>query len=138
MLVRTEQMSEGVYLASGCYTGSAVITQRPEPGRDTYVIQVNCKHAATDGHHSTSRRVTITFNQTVTYVSSAATTDSGSGSATLSLVYDYSNGNGAYHNNAGGGIGLGDLVVKSEGMSLAILKVEVDSCNKACDQQHTW
>ena len=46
MLVTSDELAEGVYLASGagCYTASAYIHQAPETGRGDYRIQVNGQH----------------------------------------------------------------------------------------------
>lgn len=138
MLVKTEQMSEGVYLASGsdCYTASGWIAQRPQLGNEVYTIQLNAQHVATDGHHSESRRFVVNFNLPVTYVSSGAALESGNGTTTLCLVYDYRAGGGNYHNNASDNIGLGDLKVTAAD-GLEVLSVTVDSCDHHCDQ-HTW
>ena len=37
-------LAEGVYAASGCYTVSAYIHQKPETGRGDYRIQLNGQH----------------------------------------------------------------------------------------------
>lgn len=37
-------LAEGVYAASGCYTASAYIHQKPETGRGDYRIQLNGQH----------------------------------------------------------------------------------------------
>ena len=36
-----ENQAEGIYMASGCYTTTATIHQRPEIGRGDYRIQIN-------------------------------------------------------------------------------------------------
>lgn len=41
VILRTEELAEGVYLASGCYTASAYIHQTPQSGSGEYRIQVN-------------------------------------------------------------------------------------------------
>lgn len=127
-------LAEGIYAASGdedgwgqdCYTCNAYINQKPETGRDTYVIQVNASHAA--DHHSGQQRLHITFNQPVTYVScgaKGATLKGGDGTSTLIIGL-------TYHNNQTDNIGFGDLTVKSE----AGLNVEgcVLYCNRDCGQ----
>ena len=66
-----EGMAEGVYAASGCYTVTTNIHQKPETGRGDYRIQVNGVHAA--DHTKKAQTLTITFNQEVTYSSSNGT-----------------------------------------------------------------
>ena len=46
VILRTEELAEGVYLASGCYTASAYIHQTPQSGSGEYRIQVNGQHSA--------------------------------------------------------------------------------------------
>jgi len=109
MIVETEGMAEGVFAASnatgsGCYTVSAYIHQTPETGRETYVIQVNGKHAA--DHACDGQVLTISFDRAVTYVSSQGTLLSGNGTNTLVIKY-------GYHNNASDNIGLGDISVST-------------------------
>lgn len=107
--------TEGVYMASGCYTVNAYIHQTPETGRETYVMQVNGKHDAT---HTVDRQtLTILFNQVVTYVSSQGKLISGDGTNTLIIEY-------GYHNNTKDNIGLGDLEVKA-GDGLEITSVSI-------------
>ncbi|MFG6328106.1 MAG: hypothetical protein K1W06_01315 [Lachnospiraceae bacterium] len=107
--------TEGVYMASGCYTANAYIHQTPETGRETYVIQVNGKHDTT--HTVDKQKLTISFNQKVTYVRSNGNLVSGDGTNTL--VIDY-----GYHNNPTDNIGLGDLEV-SAGDGLEITSVSI-------------
>lgn len=130
-----EELAEGVYAGSGdCYTFTAKIVQKPENGRDTYIIQIDGVHAATDDHHSDSRTVKISFNQNVTYVSSGADTMTGSGSNTLYLTYIQPNGD--YHNNGGPeNIGLGNLTVQA-GAGLEITGICCTYCSHKCDQHH--
>ncbi len=123
-----EELAEGVYAASGCYTVNANIVQTPQEGRDSYTVQLNASHAAPDGHHATGQIVEISFNQNVEYLSSNATNASGSGSAKLTLTY-------AYHSNGYDNIGLGDVYVKA-GDGLAVAGVRCTYCNGECDQ-HT-
>lgn len=118
VVLEDEDVMEGVYMLtmkSGCYTASAEIKQRPEIGRQNYVIQVNGKHQAT---HSNDRQVLhISFNLPVEYVSSGGTLKSGNGSTSLDIDY-------SYHQNGNDNIGLGDLVVKAE-PGLAISTVSI-------------
>ena len=128
-----EELAEGVYAGSGnCYTFDARITQTPQNGRDTYIIQIDGTHDAADHHHSDSRTVKISFNQNVTYVSSGAEVMTGSGTNTLYLTYVQKNGD--YHNNGGPEfIGLGNLTVKA-GDGLAITGICCTDCYHKCDQ----
>ncbi len=112
------------------YTFTARITQTPEGGRDTYVIQIDGRHDAT--HHSTERNVVLVFNQPVTYVKSNARTYGGDGTSTLTLTYT-DGVNGAYHNNERDNIGLGQMEVKSN-PGLAILNAYSNYCNEECIQ----
>ncbi|MCD8346967.1 MAG: hypothetical protein LUD16_03240 [Lachnospiraceae bacterium] len=108
VVLANEEISEGVYTASGngtgCYSVSAYITQTPETGRETYVIQVNAKHDA--DHTSSSQTLVLSFNQAVTYVSSGGSLKSGDGTSTLYIDY-------TYWNNASDNIGLGDVYVSA-------------------------
>lgn len=130
-----DDLFEGVYMASGsiplsCYSFSANIVQRPEMGRDWYVIQINGVHNAT--HHSTERIVGIVFNQNVTYKSSNASKVNGDGTSVLMLTF--TDGiNGAYHNNGVDNIGLGELCVHSD-EGLTILSTNSIYCNEDCDK----
>ncbi len=63
-VMQNGSFTEGVYMASGCYTANAYIHQTPETGRETYVIQVNGKHDTT--HTVDKQTLTISFNQNVT------------------------------------------------------------------------
>jgi len=113
MILANEELAEGIYAASGstCYTCSASITQRPEGGRQNYVIRVNGRHNASDGHTSSSQTLVLVFNQAVTYVSSNGSYVSGNGTNTLTINY-------SYWNNAYDNIGLGDVYVTSaDGLS---------------------
>lgn len=44
VVVGCDDVAEGVYAASGCYTVTTNIHQRPEFGRGDYRIQVNARH----------------------------------------------------------------------------------------------
>ena len=67
-VMQNGSFTEGVYMASGCYTANAYIHQTPETGRGDYRIQVNGKHDTT--HTVDKQTLTISFNQNVTYSSS--------------------------------------------------------------------
>lgn len=108
-------LAEGVYAASGCYTASANIHQRPETGRGDYRIQVNGWHNA--DHTKEAQVLTISFNQNVKYGSSNGELISGDGTSTLNIKFKY-------HQNPTDNIGLGDLVVTAEA-GLAITGVSI-------------
>ena len=67
VILRTEELAEGVYLASGCYTASAYIHQTPQSGSGEYRIQVNGQHSA--DHTKEAQTLTISFSLPVTYTS---------------------------------------------------------------------
>ena len=121
VLVNSE-LSEGVYAASGasgsaCYSTTAYIHQTPETGRGDYRIQVNAHHDA--DHNCNGQILTISFNQSVDFVSCSEGTIIGSTSGTtLQLKM-------SYWNNHTDNIGLGDLVVTSDaGLSIASVSVD--------------
>lgn len=121
MLVKTEQMSEGVYLASGCYTTTAYIHQTPQTGRGDYRIQVDGVHA---GDHDPSvryaQKLWISFNMNVTYVSCNDKDDnliSGDGTSALEIALSYTQNNTDT-------IGFGDLIVTAD-VGLAITGVKI-------------
>lgn len=111
MILENEEFFEGVYMASGanssCYSSEGFIRQTPETGRDNYVIQLNGRHSATDGHTNEAQTVTVSFNIPVNYISSGGSLVSGSGTSTIVLAYNY-------HQNANDNIGLGDLIVTAD------------------------
>ena len=98
VILRTEELAEGVYLASGCYTASAYIHQTPQSGSGEYRIQVNGQHSA--DHTKEAQTLTISFSLPVTYTSSGGSLVSGSGTNTLVINYNY-------HQNPTDNIGLG-------------------------------
>lgn len=104
-------MAEGVYADSGCYTAGAYIMQVPETGRGDYRIHVDGKHNA--DHTKEAQILTISFNQSVTYVSGGAGLISGDGSPTLKISL-------SYRQNPTDNIGLSDLFVKGD-VGLAIV-----------------
>ena len=110
-----EGMAEGIYAASGCYTVTTNIHQKPETGRGDYRIQVNGVHAA--DHTKKAQTLTITFNQEVTYSSSNGTLVGSNTGTTISIGY-------TYHQNPTDNIGLGDLVVVSDpGLEVVSAKI---------------
>lgn len=111
----TNDLAEGVYAASGCYTATAYIHQKPQTGRGDYRIQVDGVHNA--NHTKETQWLTITFNEPVTYISSNGTLQSGNGSSTLVIEY-------RYHQNPTDNIGLGDLVVTADpGLEITSCKI---------------
>ena len=116
VIVMNNDVTEGVYLASGCYTTSAYIHQSPDHGgAGTYRIQVDGKHEA--DHTKEAQLLMFTFNQPVTYGGSNGTLVSGSGTTTLTISY-------GYHQNPTDNIGLGDVIVESEA-GLAVTGVKI-------------
>ena len=115
MIFGTNDLAEGVYAASGCYTATANIHQKPETGRGDYRIQVNGKHDA--DHTKETQWLHITFNMPVKYSSSQGTLERGDNTNTLVIRYNY-------HQNPTDNIGLGDLVVIAD-QGLAITAVSI-------------
>ena len=115
MLLVNDDLAEGVYAASGCYTATAYIHQTPETGRGDYRIQVNGVHDA--DHTKETQWLHISFNIPVTYSSSQGTLESGNNSTTLVIRY-------TYHQNPKDNIGLGDLVVVAD-QGLAVTAVSI-------------
>ncbi len=105
MIYVNDELSEGVYAASGCYTVTTKVHQNMQEGRGDYRIQVDGKH---DADHTSSRQtLTISFNMPVVYKSSTGSLV-GLGTGTT-LVLDYS-----YTQNRIDNIGLGDLIVEAD------------------------
>ena len=80
-----DEDSEGVYAASGCYSLTVNIHQKPQNGRGDYRIQVNGIHKS--NHTRDAQTMTISFNMPVVYKS---------------------------HQNPTDNIGLGDLIVEAD------------------------
>ena len=105
-----EELAEGVYAASGCYTITAYITQIPQTGRGDYRIQLNAVHNA--DHTNNAQILTITFNQDVKYVSSNGSLGFGDNTSTLTVNF-------GYYQNGCDNVGLGELVVTAnEGLEV--------------------
>lgn len=126
-----DELAEGVYASgsgSDCYTVTGHIHQKPETGRETYVLQFDGDHHAQDGHHGTEQTLVITFNQPVTFVkcsSAQASLAGGDGTSIISIKYNY-------HQNAVDKPGLGEVEVSSkDGLSLVGCML---TCNYECDQ----
>ena len=108
-------VAESSMTGSSCFEARAVIHQTPEPGRDSYSIQVDAVHNA--DHTCEHQVVTISFNMPVTYLTSNGSLKGGDGTATLSIDY-------YYYANQTENIGLGSVFVKA-GPGLAITGITV-------------
>lgn len=100
-----DELAEGVYAASGCYTVTAYMTQIPQIGRGDYRIQLNAIHNAE--HTNNAQTLTIRFNQSVKYVSSNGELGSGDNTGTLIIHF-------TYWQNGYDQVGLGELVVTAD------------------------
>lgn len=133
IVLLNEELSEGVYASSGCFTVDAWVQQRPAVGMDYYVIQAKATHDASDNHHSANQVLTLKFNQPVTYYSCygpSAKCVGGDGTDTLQVAFQY-------HQNGGPeGIGLADINVKSAA-GLEVLDCSL-SCDESCAYGHSW
>ena len=71
VLLTSDELAEGVYLASGdgsgCYTTTAYIHQTPQTGRGDYRIQVNAVHNA--DHTKEAQQLNISLISRLRYVS---------------------------------------------------------------------
>jgi hypothetical protein len=114
VVLAADDLAEGVYMGSGCYTANAQITQTPETGRENYCIQVNGAH---HGDHTTNHQTLyLVFNQQVQYVSSQGSPVISSGT-TIAISY-------GYHNNPTDNVGLGDVYVTSD-PGLSVVKAYI-------------
>ena len=113
IILTNDSLFEGVYAASGCYTATAYIHQKPETGRGDYRIQVNAKHDA--DHTNKTQWLHISFNMPVKYGSSQGSLVSGDGTSTLVIQFNY-------NQNQSDNIGFGDLAVEAD-QGLAITAV---------------
>ena len=105
MVIANDELAEGVFAASGCYTVTAEVVQTDVP--KLYVIQVNGKHNA--NHTCEEQTLTINFNVRVTLVScNGQLVSPADGSASTQLVVKYN-----YHQNPTDNIGLGDFKVST-------------------------
>lgn len=102
VLVELDEMVEGVYAASGCYTVTARIHQQ---ANNIYRIQVDAKHDTT--HSCSKQTLFLSFNMPVEYQGSSGTLRGSS--AGTQIAIDYS-----YWNNPKDNIGLGDVTVSAE------------------------
>ena len=114
-IIVIDDLAEGIYAASGCYSANAHIHQRPETGRGDYRIQVNGVHDA--DHTKETQWLHISFNMPVNYSWSQGILESGDNTSTLVIRY-------GYHQNPKDNIGLGDLVVKAD-QGLEIVGVSI-------------
>lgn len=110
-----DELSEGVYAASGCYTVNTIVRQDQQEGRTDYRIQVNGRHEADHSNHK--QTLTISFNIPVEYKSSNGTLVGLSTGTTLVIDYDYTQ-------NPTDNIGLGDLIVSADqGLEITSVKL---------------
>ncbi len=108
MVIANDELAEGVFAASGCYTVNAYAHQE-ENNKKQYRIQVDGVHNAT--HTCEEQTFTINFNVAVTLVSCQGQLVSpADGKPSSQLVVKYN-----YHNNKTDNIGLGDFVVSTTG-----------------------
>lgn len=105
MIIVNDELSEGVYAASGCYTVRTSVRQDQQEGRTDYRIQVDGVHKA--DHTNNKQTLTISFNMPVEYKFSNGTLIGLSTGTTLAIEY-------AYTQNRTDNIGLGDLVVSAD------------------------
>ena len=124
IVIINDEVSEGVYAASGCFVSSAEIVQTPELGNNTYCVQMKASHDASDSHHSSIQKFQLVFNQAVTYKSSNAISCEGSGTNVITLEYNY-------HANGVESIGLGNVYVES-GDGLTLISCSNVYCNLDC------
>ena len=106
MIFGTNDLAEGVYAASGCYTESWSRTQVPETGRDSYVFHISARHEA--DHTRGAQKMVVVFTQPVTFLQcnmNGCELVSGSGTNTLTFKL-------GYHQNPTDNIGGGDLYVQ--------------------------
>ena len=79
-ILANEELSEGVYAASGCYTVTTSVHQTDQIGRGDCRIQINGVH---DSDHTKEKQtLTISFNKEVVFKESAGGTLVGSGTGT--------------------------------------------------------
>lgn len=120
-----EDLSEGVYMASGassssdCWTVTAHIHQRPETGRGDYRLQVDATHLNPDFHRS-SAVITFVFNNvvTVTNPGGGASVMGDITGSTIELAFDVGTSNPNEHR------GWGDFTVVSDaGLELVSVSI---------------
>ena len=115
-----EDLAEGVYAASGCYSIGIAGHQAPEVGRLTHKFQFDADHIST--HMGSAQLLIVTFDRDVTFVGSGGTYVSGTGTNEITISY-------AYTQNPTDDIGLGDLEVSvADNGDLSITKLQL-LCN---------
>lgn len=98
---------------STCYIVNAQIIQRPEVGRETYVIQLNAQHHGKSKNNE--QYLTMTFNKPVIFVScSNGNVINGNNTPILNVALHY-------FNNENDNIGMGDFIVRAQGNDLSIM-----------------
>ncbi len=113
MVIANDELAEGVFAASGCYTVTASRHQAPQTGRVNVRFQVNAHHDAS--HSCDVQYLTLNFTKPVQFIStdaqgaelvSPSSKDSTSNTIVLKLTY---------HNNKTDNIGIGDVTVFGDG-----------------------
>lgn len=124
MVLSNEELAEGVFAGSGvvdngCYTVTPRPHQFTQDGRADYRFQFDAVHSA--DHSCDTQNLIINFDRSVTYVSSNGKPVTSSGNT---IVIEYH-----YHNNASDNIGLGDVVVNSDGEPIILSVKMTDIAN---------
>jgi hypothetical protein len=110
IILPNEELAEGVYAASGCWTITGWEHQANlDTGRNDYRFQLSAQHNGESGH-GTKYTIKVTFDQLVNY-ESCATASYVSGNGTDTLILTRLNG----ATNPNEGVGFGDLYVKYAG-----------------------
>ncbi len=121
-IIPNEELTEGVYASSGCWTINARQHQTNlDVGRNNYCFQIDAKHANVSGH-GTTYTITITFDHPVVFDSSGSVQYS-SGNGTNTLILSRTNG----ATNPNENIGLGDLYVKYAGTGTSPVSLRIVS-----------
>lgn len=113
MVIKSEDVAESVYMASGCWTASGNIHQPiVAENREDYRFQLNASHI--NEQHGGVTTWTITFDQPVKFKECQASATYISGSGTNTLVFTRKV---ADVTNPNENIGLGDCVVTYAGQA---------------------
>ncbi len=124
ILMATEDMSEGIYAASGantitkvvdCWTVTATLKQINQVGRMDRRIQIVCAHASVQGHQP-PLVVTVTFNNPVENPQCGGATPTLTAPNVVTLTRNQPV-------NPNESVGLGDLVVWADD---SLLLVDID------------
>ena len=106
MVIANDELAEGVFAASGCYTVTAGKHQENQEGKTDVRFWFSAVHAA--DHSCSEQYLTVNFTKPVKYVSSNGTLYSPASADTQSytIVIKFN-----YWNNPDDNIGAGDFVV---------------------------